>query len=116
MVQTEVVKVAGRTPKYELTISSTGVAYLPALVYQKYFAPHVWVRLTFDRSRREVSIIPSDKRHPNSIAITMPTRGYQIRMGELLRQMEVKPGFKIKSLTERDGRIIFLVPKEYIET
>jgi hypothetical protein len=108
-------KTGGRTPEYELTIAEDGVAYVPALTYDRFFSPHVWVQMFFDRSKREVSILASGKRHPNSIAIRMPTRGYQIRCGELLRQMQIVPPLRIKRLYEKDGRIVFTVPKRNIK-
>lgn len=121
MTYKTVQKVCGPKPKYELTISKNAagewIAYVPELTYATYFEPHVWLRIFIDRGKQEVSIEASEKRYLESLAITAPRRAYQFRFSAAMRQLGIDPKDKIhiKRLSEKDGRIVFTIPKSAIK-
>ena len=112
MTRMQVKTIGGRTPQYALTITEKGVIYIPKLTYHKYFRGKAHVLMEFDTATREVSLTPSGPR-PDAIAITVPTRAYQIRCAELFRQMGLKPAKRIhvRALTRKGKRLTFILPR-----
>ena len=106
--------VRGCEPRFVLTLSKTGVIYLPYLTYARLFSPHASVRLYYDRDLRMVGIEPCGNGADNAVAITKTARGLQIRCGSLLRQEKIKLTGKVQvpALTRQGKCLVFPIPKK----